>query len=137
MLALKLFLLWLLARLGLIKAPDFFARYATAHPPQDEIRPGEMIIVRTGAYTKWACIKCPCGCGDKISLSLDQSRRPRWTVSVDFLSRPTVYPSVHQLAGCRAHFWIKGGQAVLTADSDRGTSAGGESLRPHQIKDSD
>lgn len=121
MTALRLFLTWLLAWLGLIKKPDFVVRYSAVHPSQDEIGPGEMVIVRSGAYTKWACIRCPCGCGEKISLSLDQNRRPRWNVSVDFLSRPTVSPSVHQLAGCRAHFWIKEGQVDWTPDSGKST----------------
>jgi hypothetical protein len=114
MTTLKLFLLWLLVRLGLVKAPDFVVRYAPTHPAQHEIGRDEMVIVRAGTYTKWACIRCPCGCGEKISLSLDQSRRPRWSVSVDFLCRPTVSPSVHQLKGCRAHFWIRGGKVVWT-----------------------
>ncbi|MBZ0146623.1 MAG: hypothetical protein K8F62_03650 [Pseudorhodoplanes sp.] len=119
MTALKLLVLWILARLGLVKAPDFVVRYAPTHPSQDQIGRGEMVIVRNGSLTKWACIKCPCGCGDKISLSLDQDRRPSWTVSEDFLSRPTVYPSVHQLARCNAHFWIKSGKVKFTPDSGR------------------
>ena len=42
-------------------------------------------------------------------LSLSEKRRPRWSVTVDALGRPTVTPSVHVLNGCRCHFWIRRG----------------------------
>ncbi|WP_333722496.1 DUF6527 family protein [Agrobacterium tumefaciens] len=44
-----------------------------------------------------------------IALSLNPSRRPKWQVTLDFWSRPTIKPSVHQLNECGCHFWITNG----------------------------
>jgi hypothetical protein len=105
-----LFLVWL----GFIAKPRYLARYAEQHPSLSELTDDDFVIVRTGAFTKWACFKCPCGCNQKIALSLQTERRPSWTVVVDWLQRPTVSPSVHQLAGCLSHFWIRRGNVEWT-----------------------
>jgi hypothetical protein len=100
---------FVLAWLGLIAKPRFLARYRATHPSPAELTVYELAIVRSGNFTKWACFLCPCGCGQKIALSLAQDRRPSWRVSVDWLGRPTVAPSVWQTDGCYSHFWIKRG----------------------------
>jgi Family of unknown function (DUF6527) len=98
-----------LAWLGLIEKPRFIARYSESHPKLSELSDTDLVIVRSGSFTKWACFRCPCGCGDKIALSLATDRRPSWKVVLDRLRRPTVTPSVWQKAGCYSHFWIKKG----------------------------
>jgi hypothetical protein len=100
-----LFLVWI----GLIKKPRYLARYAEQHPSVSELANDDFVVVQSGGFTKWACFKCPCGCGQKIALSLEKDRRPSWSVVIDWLQRPTVAPSVHQLAGCLSHFWIRRG----------------------------
>lgn len=105
-----LFLVWL----GFVKKPRYLVRYAERHPSVDELADNDLVVVGAGGFTKWACFKCPCGCGQKISLSLQKERRPRWSIAVDWLQRPTVHPSVHQLAGCLSHFWIKRGEVEWT-----------------------
>jgi len=70
---------------------------------------GEFKEIRGGGVQKWACFKCPGGCGTKISLSLDPSRRPGWGLSIDRIGRPTISPSVHQQNSCGCHFWVKAG----------------------------
>jgi hypothetical protein len=107
-----LFLVWL----GLVKKPRYLVRYAESHPSVAELDDGDLVVVRSGSFTKWACFKCPCGCGQKIALSLQKERRPSWSVAVDCLQRPTISPSVHQLAGCLSHFWIKAGDVEWTSD---------------------
>jgi hypothetical protein len=102
-------LIALLTWLGLIKKPAFVTRYAESHPSVEELAPSDLVVVRSGAFTKWACLRCPCGCGDKIALSLDADRRPSWRVSVDWLRRPSLSPSVWRHGGCHSHFWIKSG----------------------------
>lgn len=103
------FLLLFLAWLGLVKKPRYLARYSEQHPSAAELTDDDFVIVQAGSFVKWACFKCPCGCGQKIALSLQKERRPSWAVVVDWLQRPTVAPSVHQLAGCLSHFWIRRG----------------------------
>jgi hypothetical protein len=67
----------LLRRLGLLRA-DFLTRVAARMPVDSEIGAGELVVVENGGLQKWACMKCPGGCGMKISLSLNANRRPRW-----------------------------------------------------------
>jgi hypothetical protein len=68
-----------------------------------------MLVVQDGVLQKWACLRCPGGCGERIQLSLNEKRRPRWSVTIDALGRPSVSPSVNVLNDCRCHFWIKRG----------------------------
>ncbi|WP_442869162.1 DUF6527 family protein [Bradyrhizobium sp. CCBAU 45384] len=102
-------ILLLLVWLGLVKRPRYQARFAEQHPSASELADNDLVVVQSGGFTKWACFKCPCGCGQKIALSLQKDRRPSWSVVVDWLQRPTVAPSINQPAGCRSHFWIKRG----------------------------
>ena len=113
----------LLVLLGVIRRPDILSRVVSQHPSPDQMVPKVLAVVIDGGRAKWACLRCPCGCGDKIQLSLNPTRRPRWAVRVDWLERPTVEPSIHQTDGCRSHFWIRSGRVVWcktdTAARDR------------------
>jgi hypothetical protein len=101
---------WLLATLGFIAKPRFLARFSETTPAKDQLAETDLVIVRSGDFLKWICFRCPCGCGEKISLSLATNRRPQWRVSVDRFGMPTVSPSVWQTAGCYSHFWIRDGR---------------------------
>ncbi|MBN8872634.1 MAG: hypothetical protein J0H67_07350 [Rhodospirillales bacterium] len=89
---------------------DLLARSVERHPSDDEIAPGEILVVESEGVRKWACLKCPGGCGIKIALSLNPNRRPRWGIVRDWFGRPTVTPSVHQKNECGCHFWIREGR---------------------------
>lgn len=99
----------LLRALGLLRF-DLLARYVERHPSDGEIANGEVVIVESDGVRKWACFKCPGGCGTRISLSLNPNRRPRWSIVRDWFGRPSVSPSVHQLNECACHFWIRQGR---------------------------
>lgn len=102
-------LILVLAWLGLIEKPRFIAQYSQSHPKVPELADSDLVIVHSGNFTKWACFRCPCGCGDKIALSLATDRRASWKMNLDRLRRPTITPSVWQRDGCYSHFWIKKG----------------------------
>lgn len=104
---------------GIIPRPDLVARVMDSHPTPGDLKPGVLVVVQDGDRAKWACLRCPGGCGEKLQLSLNLSRRPRWAVSLDWLQRPSVSPSIHQLNDCRCHFWIKGGTVEWCVDSGR------------------
>lgn len=91
---------------------DLLARTVAWHPSAAEIGSGEVLVVESDGVRKWACLKCPGGCSVKIALSLNPSRRPRWRIERDWLGRPTVEPSIHQLNACGCHFWIRRGHVV-------------------------
>jgi len=110
---------WVLVNLRLIRPPDLVARLSDRHPSPDELPAGLLVVVQDAGRQKWACLRCPGGCGDRLQLSLNAARRPRWAIALDWLRRPSVTPSVHQLTACRCHFWIKGGMVEWCADSGR------------------
>lgn len=91
---------------------DFLTTKASTLPNPTTVLPESLTVVESGKIKKWACLKCPGGCGEVISLSLNPNQRPRWSVAEDFWSRPTVHPSVHQKNDCGCHFWIKKGQVT-------------------------
>lgn len=99
----------LLVKCRLIPQPELVGRPIDCHPTPQELEPGALFIVQDNGHQKWACFRCPGGCGEKLQLSLNPSRRPKWTIALDWLSRPTVTPSVHQLNSCGCHFWIQRG----------------------------
>ncbi len=88
--------------------------------PDLEILPeGTLYVVGGANYQKWAFLICPCGCGERIMLSLAQKQHPRWRVEIDWLGRPTVKPSIWQTDGCFSHFWIKKGRVQWTSDTGK------------------
>ena len=97
-----------LRALGILRF-DFLAKRKEAFPDETSAQPGELTIVSSGDIDKWACLLCPGGCGRQIALSLNPSRRPRWSVTLGLWKRPTIEPSVHQLNDCGCHFWIRNG----------------------------
>lgn len=98
----------LLRAIGLLRA-DLLTRVADRMPADMEIKSGELVVVESDGFRKWACLKCPGGCGVKIALSLNPNRRPRWHVAADWFARPSIEPSVHQMNDCRCHFWVRRG----------------------------
>jgi hypothetical protein len=115
----KRWLLWLLTWLHLSPKSEFTSTLVRDNPPNETVTPGRMIIVGGPGYQKWVYFRCPCRCGELIMLPLVQSRRPRWSVSIDWFNRPTIEPSVRQTAGCFSHFWIRRGVVDWCDDTGR------------------
>ncbi|BAY63624.1 hypothetical protein NIES22_37120 [Calothrix brevissima NIES-22] len=107
----------LLIWLRFIRQPDLSARIVPTHPAPKNIKPGEILVVGDAEYQKWACFRCPGGCGENILLSLNQKRHPCWAIAIDSLGRPTLNPSVRQLNECHCHFWVRQGVVEWCADS--------------------
>jgi hypothetical protein len=99
-----------------IPPPEVLASVVGRHPAPQQLVPELLVVVIDNGHPKWACLRCPCGCGDKIQLSLNPRRRPRWSVRIDWLNRPTLEPSIHQLDGCRSHFWMRSGRIIWCKD---------------------
>jgi uncharacterized protein DUF6527 len=78
-----------------------------------------------GSY--WcAAMRCPCGCGANIHMSLLAEDEPSWRLRVDAVGRPTVSPSIWRKSGCRSHFFLRSGriewcpeERVLTSFNER------------------
>jgi len=110
----------ILVALRLIRRPAFTMQPVADHPDPATMADGLIYVVGGRGYSKWAYFRCPADRAEIIQLSLMPERRPRWTVAADWLGRPTINPSVRQLDGTRAHFWIRRGVVDWCADSGRG-----------------
>ena len=107
----------ILVWLRFIPKPDFDTQIVLTHPNPENIRLGQITVGGDSKYQKWACFRCPGGCGESILLSLNQNRHPFWKVTLDWLGRPTLYPSIRQLNKCRCHFWVRQGIVEWCPDS--------------------
>ena len=112
-----------LTLVGLMPRPDIVTRPAPEQP--EEMRDGLLYLIAGRSGPKWAGFLCPCGCGERILLSLSQERRPRWSVDADWFGRPTVTPSVRQTDGCMSHYWVRKGRVDWCRDSGVGKKVGG------------
>lgn len=101
----------ILRSLGLLDF-EIIAKRSSRHPATTEVGNGDLVHVVDGGLEKWACLRCPGGCGVVIPLSLNHRRRPAWSVAVDWFGRPTIKPSVHQRNECGCHFWITKGSVA-------------------------
>jgi hypothetical protein len=105
--------------IGVIRRPDLVSQLVSDHPAPAAMQPGVVYIVGGLGYQKWALFRCPENEDEIIQLCLMANRRPRWTIKTDIIGRPTIHPSVRQIKGSFAHFWVKAGQVEWCADSER------------------
>ncbi|MBK7362086.1 MAG: hypothetical protein IPJ01_07260 [Micavibrio sp.] len=99
----------------------FAALKVTEKPPKNEnISEQDFYYVAPSNKPKWALFKCPCGCGDVITLSMQPVHRPFWRLQETASRRPSLYPSVWRDKGCMSHFWLKDGRIFWVHDT--GTS---------------
>jgi hypothetical protein len=75
----------------------------------DEIPERIIYIVGDRPHYWMLCFKCPCGCGDNISLNLLNQRRPCWRFVVRW-GRLTITPSIWRKVGCKSHFHVRLGK---------------------------
>jgi hypothetical protein len=113
----------LLIGFRIIPRPDLLARVVSDHPVPETMQAGWIYVVGGSEYQKWAYFRCPADNDELIQLSLMPNRRPRWELGIDFLERPTISPSVRQLDGSYAHFWVRKGRIDWCSDTGRKPAA--------------
>lgn len=66
--------------------------------------PGDAVVVKRG-IPRSIVMQCPDGCGEVITVNLDQRSGPAWRY---FKRREllTIYPSIWKNSGCRVHFIV-------------------------------
>lgn len=57
-------------------------------------------------------MKCPCGCGKDIDLSLIPNLKPKWDIIFHWNGTISLNPSIRRIAGCKSHFYYKRGRVV-------------------------
>jgi len=95
---------------------DFKYRYMQEWPDISAIPERTVIIVGSKEKTKWALLKCPCGCQDVLNLSLMKSVSPNWRTIIDKTERITLEPSLWKNGGCRSHFFIRRGKIIWCSE---------------------
>jgi len=121
---------------------DFFALVATWwRQPSDALRPSAPVLFQTSFKTSFAedlpdefaentlhvagehgnywcaAMRCPCGCGALIHMSLLAEDDPSWRLRVDRGGRPSLTPSVWRTSGCRSHFFLRAGRIEWCVDA--------------------
>lgn len=101
---------WLLSWLnklfgGLKKHVRPYAKQYVSDMP-DSVDKNTIYIVGEGEYKWFVAMKCPCGCGETIQLSLEQDSYPRWELSEHSDGTVSFSPSVWRNKRCLAHFWV-------------------------------
>ena len=107
------------AAIGIIRRAELVGVLVSDHPLPEAVEAAKIYIVGGSSHQKWAVFRCPKHEEEIVQLSLMQNRRPRWTITMDFLDRPTIHPSVRQLDRAYAHFWVKSGCVDWCADTGR------------------
>jgi len=99
--------------------PVYFERceVVAKTPANASVRERQFISVVYQNEPLWSMFRCPCGCGDVISLPMKRPHNPRWRLALTVAGRPTLYPSVWRNNGCMSHFWIKDGRVYWTRDT--------------------
>jgi hypothetical protein len=96
----------------------FELRWRKDHPRAEELKTGDLVVVGVpDQYQKWAYLKCPCGCGNQLRLSLSSNDSPSWRVVVSDDGIASIQPSVRQINGCYSHFWLKKGDIDWCEDT--------------------
>jgi hypothetical protein len=99
-------------------AVAFSKLHVVNRTPRD-IPDGEMFLVEYRGRRYWTVFRCPCRCGEVITLMAESDRGPTWRVNRSKLGRPCLRPSVWRMAGCHSHFWVHDGRVYWCLDSGR------------------
>lgn len=101
------------ARHRLVSRPRFLCRQVSEAPLDDDLDSGLIYSEVRGGYPKWAHLQCP-RCGDHIQLQTASGSD--WMISIDWLNRPTIHPSVWERDNCGAHFFVRRGMLIWCGD---------------------
>jgi len=61
-----------------------------------------LVVVQRGR-PRWLKMRCPCGCGEIISLNLDRAAGENWHLVMQD-GKVGLFPSVWRDSGCQSHF---------------------------------
>ncbi len=91
---------------------SYFAFWSEEIP--DDIQQNIVYIEGSIDSADIAAFVCPCGCNEKISLSLLECSKSNWSVSTDFFGRVSLSPSIWRTKGCKSHFFLRKGKIIWT-----------------------
>ncbi|WP_367181999.1 DUF6527 family protein [Halothiobacillus sp.] len=86
-------------------------------PKNQDIDVGQFYFIESRSKPKWSLFKCPCGCGDVITITLQTVHQPHWHLTLTQFGRPTLSPSVWRDIGCKSHFVLSDGRVYWCNDT--------------------
>jgi hypothetical protein len=98
-----------LARLRVWRRPDLLTLDVSDAPDDDELLSSVLAREVRDGYPKWAHFLCM-RCGEHIRIPVAGPQG--WALTVDWLRRPTLSPSVWQTGSCGAHFFLQRGRII-------------------------
>ena len=103
------------------RKPRHFAAVTVVHraPSNAEVQDRVLYCVHTQSTPRWALFRCPCNCGQVITLSLLAAHKPHWRILRGPYGHPSLHPSIWRNTGCLSHFWIDDGQVIWCDDTGR------------------
>jgi hypothetical protein len=66
-------------------------------------------VLGEGSHRWFVAMKCPCGCGELVQVSLLPDAKPRWRLVEHPDGTISLAPSVWRKVGCRSHFFLRCG----------------------------
>lgn len=99
--------------------PVTFANFQVVHRTPREIPDGEMFLVEYKGRRYWTVFRCPCRCGEVVTLMATSDHGPTWRIDQSKEGRPCLRPSVWRMAGCHSHFWVHDGRVYWCSDSGK------------------
>lgn len=78
----------------------------------DQLEKEKVYLAGEGANVWAAALQCPCGCGERIELSLLPQSRPSWRAEVHADNTVSLTPSVWRQKGCKSHFILRLGRVI-------------------------
>jgi hypothetical protein len=94
---------------------DLDAAIVPEAPLEGPMATGTIFVERRGQFIKWAHFACP-KCGESIQVPIG-NKPDSWSISVDWLWRPTLHPSIWERASCGAHFFVIQGKIRWCAET--------------------
>ena len=72
-----------------------------------------LYLVGSPVKPKWLVLSCPCGCGERLDVSLMKSARPHWRLTRR-MGRVSLWPSVWVDSDkCDCHFWLRNNKVLI------------------------
>jgi len=96
-----------------VKYTETRVRFGAAPDPSD-LKPGDFWLMEEEDGSVVAVdFLCPCGCGAECYTPVVPKDQPRNRQTWEYEPGPTLTPSIQFTGGCRSHFNITNGEAVM------------------------
>ena len=102
----------------LVSEPRRFVVNYVENPPE-QLEANGLYLIGNPTRPWAAAFLCPCGCRDRITLSLIDTDSPSWRAYLSVAGDITFNPSIWRTKGCRSHFFIRYGRVVWAREMAR------------------